>query len=311
MISARNVLYPGKPLLNCNIETGMDYEQVTQVLAAAIELLHNNQSLDGLDLNAFGIECPPEDKGKLLNHLFDLLLKEQQALSLKVAQINNFYQTVQQSVGQIKDEKVKVSSSSTVGRFLEEAITGTPGRVKVVSDKVQITGLIPVGTRAFVNPNRVNDFDVTGKGKVGTDLEGWYIRNGQNGTDNALGRFPRYTDTLSSAGQKGGSNQIDKILMKNLEAFTLSVDGSISESLITPVKIKMKLGSKNKCFGISSCLSILIPDQNSAPGLYESEALNLKHSHSHTLSVKHTNNAPEPISIIPEHIKEIPIEFKG
>jgi hypothetical protein len=47
-------------------------------------------------------------------------------------------------------------------------------------------------------------FDDTGLGVAGQPWEGWAIRNGNNGTDDADGRFPRYSTTES--GGTGGSD---------------------------------------------------------------------------------------------------------
>lgn len=306
--SARNVQYNGEQLLDCNIKPGMTIETVVKIMAAAIELVHSNQSLDCLKLADFGIDCIPEDANTIC-FLLEKLLNDQITLSQRLAQINGFYGNVKESVGVITDEKVKVTKDSATSKYLAEAIDGTPNRIKTKDDKVVVTGLLPVGSRMVINPNRIKDFGSDGKGKAGTDLEGWAIRDGRNGLDNALGRFPMYADAIENVGKKAG-NASATIKLSNIESFQLSVTGDIKEALTSPIKVKIPLNTKNKCFGISKCMNVLIPDTN-APIMAESEPLNLNHTHTFTLNGSHTNPTPEPIALNPEHIKELPIEFIG
>jgi hypothetical protein len=310
MNSARNTIYAGKQqLLGCNIVPGMNLEDIIVVLSKALELVRSGQSLEGIKLADYGITCP-EEESSLIELLFEAILKQQQQLSQRLSQISNFNNNVKESVGTITDEKVKVTATSQQSKFLQDAISGTPGRVKTVNDTILITGLIPIGARMLISPARGGDFDATGKGKVGTDVEGWAIRNGNNGLDNAFGRIPMY-DSRLVAGQKAGSNTIT-ITKDNIAGFTLTVEGKINDALDnTSIKPKVPVGQKHKCFGSNQCQDVYTPPDLGTPVKVTGDALPLQHSHSHTLTAKHTNTQPTPISIVPEHIKELPIEYIG
>jgi hypothetical protein len=160
----------------------------------------------------------------------------------------------------------------------------------------------------MISPARKGDFDSNSKGKVGTDLEGWAIRNGANGLDNAMGRMAMYTDTLDNAGKKAGRNQAT-LKLENIESFTLTIGGQITPSLGENIKVRTPVGVFHKCFGSGSCRDVHAPGQS--PRMIESEGLNLKHTHAHTLTAGHSIPQATPVDLVPEHIKEIPIEFIG
>jgi hypothetical protein len=310
--SAANIRYQGlKDILGCNLKAGMNMEQALEIIDALLEQLFKGASLECIKLSDYGIDCKPEDESSILCLLLDTLLQSQLALSERLNQITRANTNVQTATQSISDEKVKATKDSTTAKYLLDILSATTGRLKYdpATDTVKITGLVPIGARMYINPKRSTDFDTNGKGKVGTDLEGWAYRDGRNGLDNAMGYFPRYTDTIANAGKKDGKNAIT-IKKENIETFTLPVAGTIADALTIPVRARVPYGTLHKCFGVSSCRDVVVPSAT-PDKYYESDALNIQHTHNFSLTVDHDNATPEDVSILPEHIKEIPIEFIG
>ncbi len=243
--------------------------------------------------------------------LFKTLLDSQKGLGDRLGAINKFLNNVQTTTQTISDERVRVTEKSANSKFLEEAILGTPGRVRYVdaSDALYISGLVPIGMLATISPKRLTDFDSNGLAKPGTDLEGWHIRNGNGGTENVLGRFPMYTDVVGNAGKKEGIKAIT-IDKNNIAGFSFTITGEIKSALNTPIVAEVPYAMLEKRFGTGAQRDVVVPDGH-VSGYKNSKPLNVSHSHTHTLAASHDNPQPAPISIIPEHVKEIPIEFVG
>lgn len=310
--SAKNILWQCDSTLGGNLKAGMTMEDAIKIVSKLLEAAFNGQDLSCINLSAYGITCPPEDNAGVLCLILTSVLDTQAALGVKMGQINQYISTVQQTVATISDEKVKASSASSAAKYLIDALTAAPGHINydTATDSVKISGLTPIGSRMFINPNRLPDFDSDGYGNVGTDLEGWQIRNGKKGTDNAFGRFPLYTDDVTNSGKKGGSNTT-VIVQANIASITFPITGTLSDALITPIEVEVPYGAVNKHFGVGASRDVVVPDGDIVSGYKKSKPVNLKHTHTVNLQAVLSNPQPTPVSVIPEYIKELPIEYVG
>ena len=65
----------------------------------------------------------------------------------------------------------------------------------------------PKGTIIMYNGDLSTNFDNDGAGLLGTDVEGWQICNGKNGSPNLINQFVMGADTQSN-GIQGGQNSV-------------------------------------------------------------------------------------------------------
>lgn len=297
----------GKSLLLNNVKDGDKFNDLLFVLDKAIETLFKNDALDCINLKDLGIDCPDKNKTKACI-IMEWLTANLQTNSKSIATLTGVLNTIQTSVGNLADEKVKVKAAGTSG-YLESIISGPTTAISFENNKINFTGFIPVGARATINKNRLVDFDATGKGKIGTDLWGWAMRNGNNGLKNVMGHFPMFTDNIANADIIGGSKDFT-ISKDNIQTFSIPVSGTIAEALENNVKFKVGYKHYRSFDGVNSGASKPIKDIKSNTGDVDwfTDPANFKHSHGFNLKVDHTNANPTPISLLPLHIKEIPIE---
>lgn len=310
--SSNILLQLAKPLFGGNIKNEDNLDKLIQLLDNLFAIIDQKLSLDCIDLKQYGLECSEEVGKSILCQLFTVILENETSILQQYDQINKYLETVKQLVSEVQSTKVKVAEESQEAKYLINTLDIPVSHVAYNKSKDQITikGLLPIGTRMFINPNRLSSFDNTGKGKAGTDLHGWVIRNGQNGTDNALGKYVKTTSVLTDGGKSAGTNEYS-LGLNYFKSFTLKVTGNITEALdvIKPYALIRKLGKR---FGSGGSRDILIPDNGGTSGdKYHGSSHNLKHGHAFNLKGEHTNENPDKLFIDLEHIKEIPIEFIG
>ena len=290
------------PSFNGNVQPNDTLAEVLCVIEKLLNKAFENDEMRCIDLDALGIKCPDKDKTKIC--IVMEWVTANLLLNIKaVNQLLTNIQAIQNGLGAIKDERVKVRAAGAP-KYLEDIIDAPATSVAFTDNKVSFFGFVPIGFRGTISKSRLADFDGTGKGKTGTDMWGWAIRNGQNGLDNALGLFPMYTDVVTSAGTQGGKTNF--IVSKdNIGSFAVPVAGVIGDALQDNVQFKFdatnNVNGGPRPNGFAS---------NHSGGLieYSTKPYNFKHSHAFTLSATHTNPSPTPIDLIPKHIKEIPIE---
>jgi hypothetical protein len=292
-----------------NVKENDQLDHIMLVVQSLLEQLFKNTNLNDIDLASYGIACKPDDASGILSQLFAAILKNEAMIAESNQQTHKFLQAVQKLVEGIESFKVKVTKDSTQTQFLIDAFADTFSHLKVVNDKVQIVGLVPIGTHAFISKDRLKDFDNQGKGKTGTDLVGWYIRNGQPGTDNALNKYIKTIDTTASAGVKKGTNKY-KVTLDNIISFTRGITGALSEVFPQRVNFNVNLTKAQIKAGTSAARDVLVPGLNGSE-TFPTDFQNFKHSHSHNLKFVHDNQNPRDIEIDLEHVKEIPIVFLG
>lgn len=302
-VKTSEILYShSKKLFGGHVVKGMPMDDLLCTISELVENLFTTISYDCIDLKKLGIICPDEDADKkclILNWLVDNLLIAQ-------GDITNIYtklQLIQTTITSFKDEKVKVRAAGTAG-YLEDLIKAPAGNIIVTDNDITFMGFVPIGFRGTINSNRITDFDVTGKGKINTDMWGWAIRNGLNGTQNHLGLFPMYAADINIADVQDGQTEftVDKA---NIKSLTLPVTGIINDALENNVTFRYE-ATNNKNGG--SRPNGFATNHTGGVEDYDTQPKNFKHGHGFTLTVTHTNPNATPIPLLPKHIKEIPIE---
>lgn len=309
-ITFKDVFWKGKSLYGCKIKKDMTAEQVTAVLVEAIESIEKEIDLSQVQLQKIGIydKCKLQVKN-LLTAVLNALITADEDFASTINDIQTQVNNVVQQISVAVDEKVKASSTDPTAGFLDSKIVSDQvGPISYNAGSIKLMGFLPIGAVIMIDAARVGDFDGTGKGKAGTDVWGFAISNGQNGTRNRLGKFPRYTANLVEAGNTGGSDTIS-ITKDNIASFDLAVSGSIADALTDDVFAKIRFNT-NKIADGSGGSTLLLRLGDGLNGSNEMRTLgfNVKHSHTFTLKSSHVNANPTAISILPAYINEIPIQ---
>jgi len=307
LISFRDVTYKGKGLCDCLIEKDMSLEEALEVYCKIVQDINKNIKLSCVKTGLIGIKDTCDLKcdnllAEILNALIDSDININNSIDLINIRITNLIA----SIVVVADEKVKTSSADPTAGFLSDKIaTAQPGTISTANDKLTFIGFAPVGSVMFINKSRLSDFEGSGKGKAGTDVYGWAIGNGQNGTVNRLGVFPMYTDDVNNAGTKAGANSVT-LTPANIPGFNMNVTGTIAQALTTPVQFQMKFDGIGT---IGTGSNYALKGGNGLSGSWNVYTIpaNLAHTHTFDLIATRVNSATA-ISILPSFIKEIPIE---
>lgn len=294
-----------KKLFGEQVSKGTPMNDILCIMDKLFEAAFKGVNIECIDLETLGIKCEDTTKTKQCQ-VIEYLISGLTTANATMNTLSTVFQQVKSSIGSFNDEKVKITATGKVGYLADHFASNAPDTIKYINDQVIFYGLVPVGFRGSVARNRLGDFDSTGKGKIKTDLWGWAINNGNNGTVSLLGYFPMYTDDINNSNITGGSINFT-ITAANIKTFAIPVTGTISEALDNDVKFKININAMNKCFGLGSCRKVLVPEPG-ADATYESDAKNFRHTHAFNLAATHTNPTPTPIDLIPRHIKVIPIE---
>lgn len=309
-ITFKEVYWKGKALYGCKIQKDMTAEQVTKVLVDAIEAIEKEIDLSQVQLLKLGIhdKCKLQVKN-LLTATLNALITADENFAQTINEIQTQINNVVNQIGIAVDEKVKASAADTTAGYLgDKIISQQVGPIKYNTTSVELAGFLPIGAVIMIDASRLGDFDGTGKGKTGTDVWGFAISNGQNGTRNRLGKFPRFTTTLVEAGNTGGANSIS-ISKDNISSFDLAVSGAIADGLADDVFAKIRFNTNKIADGSGgSTLLLRLGDGLSGSNEMRTLGFNVKHSHTFTLKSSHVNPTPVAVSILPEYINEIPIQ---
>lgn len=178
----------------------------------------------------------------------------------------------------------------------------------------------------------ISDFEANGLGKASEGLLGWAIADGRNGTIDACGRYLKYD--CGGCCQTGGSNTIE-LKDFNIPEIPFNVDAEFSLSFTgeTDVDGRHTHGSKSADGDVcGSCNNDYPLTRDGLCGDYSIEFndyscdvnngwLSLEGDHTHTFSVDTDaqgtfssvigNPNPTPLTIEPEYIAGIPIQFIG
>jgi len=309
-ITFKDVFFKGRSLYKCRIKRDMTLEEITAVLVSAVETIEKEIDLSQVQLKKLGIyeACKLQSKN-LLTDIINALIAADASFGVLFEEIQTQINSLTTIISTSSDEKVKASATDTSSGYLDTKIVSDQvGPITSTGTAIKLMGFLPIGAVLYIDASRVADFDGTGKGKTGTDVYGFAISNGQNGTRNRLGKFPRFTTTLAEAGTSGGSNSIT-IKKENISSFDLAVSGSINEALVTDQEAKIKFNVNRIADGAGGS-TLLLRFGTGQDGSNEMKTLgfSVKHSHTFTLKSSHVNATPTAISILPEYINEIPIQ---
>jgi hypothetical protein len=303
------VLQSNKTICSCVVKKGMNLEEALNAICEVYSGIAKNTDLSQVRLKELGINATCDlTYNNLLTEILNALIANDIAFNKSLATLNNTVNNIINS-GAIKDEKVKLNvDDPTAGYLLDKISSLQPGSITTVNGKLVFVGFVPVGSVFYVSKSRLPDFDATGKGKNTTDLYGYAISNGANGTTNRLGFLIKCADDTANAGKTGGSNSIT-LAANNLPSLTMGVTGSISESLVTDISVEVPYLREEMAGGAGRGVYVLgLGQPGNVPSRLKTIPFSFKHSHSFTLAAEKLNANPVPISLIPSHILEIPIE---
>ena len=187
--------YQGKSLLMKNIKPGMKGNEILEIISCALEAIYKDLDLSCVDFSKLGIvlgACNNENVKLSLCSLFTTLAEQ---LSITNTNVSNLSQTVsgiQQTVNSFTDKFVKVNGLDTTAGYLSDKIySDQPDTVSVLPDnsKIKLHGFCPIGGIIGYNTADLSMFDATGKGKPNTDVWGFAMCNGKNGTNEIVDFF--------------------------------------------------------------------------------------------------------------------------
>lgn len=309
MLYLNEVKYDGNSFIELAIKKGMKTTEVIHALACATAAVKKALDLDCLDYKGLGL-----DKCAIQKLDYDARLCA--VLNKIVSTQLNFAKTLTtlNKVGDgstniaASDNLVKISKDDTVAGYLGSKLVSTQPGTLVVSksaangDKMSLVGFVPLGAVIIIDGSRADAFDNTGKGKADTDCSCFAISNGQNGTRNRMGRFPRWATLVGKAGDIGGADEF-KVALKNISAFELGIDLETSEyqgsgynNLSTET---IELGAN----GFGNTKEIVTNN-----GLISSNSFTHKHTVKGKISHAPNPNAVEAIKLLPLYIDELPIQ---
>lgn len=310
VVTFDDIIYKGRALLDCRIKKDMTGKEVLFQVACVIEDIEKEINLGQVFIDKLGIDKCKLKGQTLLTAILNALIAQDISISHSISDIQTWINNQTTTTDTDTDEKVKVTSDAAeqAGYLKDKITTPQTSSIAYTNGVVSFYGFVPVGAVFFIDKKRVSDFDVNGKGKANTDVYGYAFSDGRNGTRNRFDMFIRTVDDVNNAGNTGGNNSF-VIAKENLSSFELPVTGTISEALVADIQATFKLDANKITDGAGGSVWLL----RSGPGQSGSETIktlpfNIKHSHSFSLKAQYTNATPTPISLIPKHILEIPIE---
>jgi len=286
----------------------MNLEQAFETVCKLISKIADGYDITGVNSGKLNLGVI---KGNMLTSILNTLIAADTNFLLTLEGLTKTINNINSSIGNLADEKVKINPDYGAGYLKDLIVTLQAGSIKIdsVTNTMLFMGFVPIGAQFMISKTRLSDFDNTGKGKPSTDVYGYAISNGQNNTTNRLGVFPKYVGTtLNTAGEKAGVNTVT-LVAANIPSFDLAVTGSIGDGLLSPISPQLKV-DLNKISDGSGGNTLLVRYTPNPTGgnVMTGVPMLLTHSHTFDLTAKKINANPTSLSIIPEHILEIPIE---
>jgi hypothetical protein len=322
--SLEQSLYYGKNLFQNLVRSGATGKDIVQVIDVLIAGINKQIGLDCYvgDVNA----CNLDEQTKLCYILNSHLEQMNQLL----AGLNQLRLQVQGSTGSagsgsssgagtapgVSDSyflKVKNDAEEVAGPLIDKLKSNQPnGLLYDATAKTLNAGtFIPPGSIFMISKRYLVNFDSTGLGKVSTDFYPFAIADGRNGTDNLLKDvYLKFLSNINDADQEGG---LDGFTVKqaNIESMSFGITGAINEALAsTGLKVEMAIqtGGIGGMSGTFKFYIVRDPSTFSHADVPVTPPDGAKHSHTHTLSATHVNQAPVPIPLNPKYIKLVPIQ---
>lgn len=310
VVTFKDIIHKGKCFFGGKVVPDMKLDKVLEMYGCAILDMHKQTELSSVNLKKLDIVDTCKLKYKnLLSEIINKLITSDISIeeSIKTIQqaVNNFSKTLTN----INDEKVKVNVDDPESGYLaDKIITPQTGCITVANNKISFIGFSPIGAVTYIDAGRVGDFDNTGKGKSNTDVWGWAFSNGQNGTRNRFGKFPRFIDTLASASKTGGSSQV-ALGSQHLPSFEIPVTGTIADGLVGDRRVTLNFNTNKISDGAGgSTILLRLTAVGDGSQSMQSTVFNLAHTHTFNLKAKLDNPNVTKLDIVPEYIYEIPIQ---
>lgn len=318
----KDVKWNGKNIAELAITSGMKADDlicslVSFILAykKAFELNCLNTKLIGLD----SCDLSKMDPAGALCAVLNKLATTDADLYKGLARLDKIVGGLNTSISQTAqaDKYVGFDKDDTIPGFLSDKLkSAQPGTLNKKSTTAagsyfEMVGFIPLGGQISIDPARIVDFDASGKGKAGTDVAIYAICNGQNGTKNKLGRFPRWAADITKAGAIGGVENF-KVKLLNIEGFELDVNletdnfQSTGADLPNLTEVDIPTNVNNDGFTFRPIgESVQVAAIRGSNSQYSFE-----HKHKVTGKIKHAPNptALQDISMLPLYIDELPIQ---
>lgn len=309
------IQYSGPNLVLCSGVTITNGELLTSVIAKidnCIGVLQNELDITGLVENS---PCINLTKTSLQTVLQSILNTESafctqlEALETKITDLEN-----------------QINNSSTNKTINVTACNGVTVVETSTSKTFQLGAFVPKKT---ILPyfGSISDFFTSGLGKPDAGLNGWAIADGRNGTINACGRYLKYS--CEGCCQTGGSNEI-RLEDFNIPEIVFDVNADFTLSGETEEAGRHRHITRNL---ENATADPLIPEDGELPvrnpnlfietsgpaGVAQASQMGYNGLHTHTFNAQAVgsfsaivgNNNPTPITIEPEYIAGIPIQYIG
>ena len=329
MLYLSEIKWDGKSFAELAIKRGMPMDVLMCTMINATINLNRAFEFDCIDYKALGLDrcdIEPMSIDKRLCAILNAIVGKQNDFTKALANISKVSSggsttgitgTTPSTPGATvpttpTDSLVKISKDDKVPGYLQDKIISSQSDTLAIvkdatnGDKIVLTGFVPLGAVLMIDGSRATAFDNTGKGKPNTDCICFAISNGNNGTTNRLGRFPRWAQAIADVGKTGGAADFT-VKLANMEAFDLPVDITTStfdgSSTNLPnfgnVTVPMNWGNA----GMTQTHDVL----ENRPGTTQSNF-----THNHTVKGNVSNapnpNAIEKILMLPLYIDELPIQ---
>jgi hypothetical protein len=319
------VIYSGVDLTLCDnvkITNGEDMTSVVNKIKSCLDFINSEIDITGLTSST---ECL-DLTGDTLKDILQSIINQTGSCCCEVSSLQD----------QIDAINAKLNGTGAITKTT--AITYcNPASVTKTSTSTQDTYKVNHG---FVPPNTIlpyfgslSDFDNTGLGK--NNMKGWGIANGLNGTINACGNFIRYECTICCNGTGGSDTatlsklNIPELTLPEVKV-TIDVTGETNEAGKHAHKMRVEYEE-----GGDSCVDVRNPADNewgddpdinrgleTAPSSDCGPRKQMGYAglHKHTFTGKGEGKLngieigeenPQSFSIVPKHLKAIPIQWIG
>jgi hypothetical protein len=315
------VVYSGPTLVICNGNTITNGETLTSVITKidnCIGVLQNQLDFTGLVENSPCIELTRTSLQTVLQSIINTESQFCTRLQTLDTQITNLQNQI---------NNLNLSKSVTVTSCDSTRVTLTETSN---SKTFKLQGLVPPNTiLPYFGPT--SDFHTSGLGRADTNMAGWAIANGQNGTINALNKFIKYSSSSDLTVLGNDEIELNKDNIPEIE-FQVNANFNLSGTTNEAGRHTHKIRHAYNEGPLSNC-----PDffQNSGddpccrngsgidPGTdcggAQYGTIGYSGLHSHTFNAEAQGNfssklgcaTPEKININPKHITAIPIQWVG
>lgn len=328
MIYAHEIIFNNRSLIQAGITQGMKMDEIVCKLTTSIQAFDAAFKLGCIDYKDLGInECdiPCDSPSSKICAVINKLISRTTTVEKALATLDK---TVKDLLKQLKPAGetgtpiigsgiVKARPDDDAPKTLsEKLLSSQPDTIKYDTDKKALVlyGFIPIGGIIMMDAAiAANKFDVTGLGKPDTDAALFAICNGQNGTKNRLGRFPRWATSIATAGQTGGKSSVT-ITKENIESLDLALQATLGKALSPQENVAAEVGvvtinsGAGGVGGLFGDVEVITLNGGNRSSQTLNMTLNLEHTHALQADAKFVNSNPKGFDLLPLYIDELPIQ---